>query len=61
MIGQFSEQAKVLLVISHDIKFITMICSGVLLLSGGTMISGLRGRRKEQIEDHLCVGGYRNE
>ena len=61
MIERLSEQGKILLVITHDIEFIKTICSRVLLLSGGKMIADLKDKEKENIENYILTGGYRNE
>ena len=61
MIERLSEQGKILLVITHDIEFIKTICSRVLILSGGKMIADLKGKEKENIENYILAGGYRNE
>lgn len=61
MIERLSEQGKILLVITHDIEFIKTICSRVLILSGGKMIADFKGKEKENIENYILAGGYRNE
>ena len=61
LIERLSERGKILLVITHDIEFIKTICSRVLLLSGGKITADLKGKEKENIENYISVGGYRNE
>jgi len=57
MIEKLSEQEKILLVITHDIEFIKIICSRVLLLSDGKIIADLRGEEKKNIEKYILTGG----
>ena len=61
MIEKLSEQEKILLVITHDIEFIKIICSRVLLLSDGKIIADLRGEEKKNIEKYILAEGDRNE
>lgn len=61
LIERLSERGKILLVITHDIEFIKTICSRVLLLSDGKITADLKGKEKENIENYISVGGYRNE
>ena len=61
MIEYLSKQGKILLIITHDIEFIKTICSRVLLLSDGKITADLKGKEKENIENYISVGGYRNE
>ena len=59
LIERLSAQGKILLVITHDIEFIKTICSRVLLLSGGKIITDLKGEEKEDIENYVLAGGDR--
>ncbi len=61
MMERLSEQGKFLLVITHDVEFIKTICSGVIVLSDGQVVSDLQGEKKKNMEIYLMGGGYLDE
>lgn len=50
---QLAEQGKILLIITHDIEFMKMICTRILFIKDGRIARDLAGGKKEEIIELL--------
>ena len=54
LIKRLADDKKIIIVITHDIEFIKMICSRILILSDGKIIKEITGKEKAGLEKYLC-------
>lgn len=54
LIERLADDKKIIIVITHDIEFIKMICSRILILSDGKIIKEITGKEKAGLEKYLC-------
>ena len=54
LIERLADDKKIIIVITHDIEFIKMICSRILILSDGKIIKEIMGKEKAGLEKYLC-------
>jgi len=54
LIERLADDKKIMIVITHDIEFIKMICSRILILSDGEIIKEITGKEKAGLEKYLC-------
>ena len=56
LIKMLSEDNKIILVITHDIEFITTICSSALILKRGEIVKEISEKEMPEIEKYLLGG-----